>query len=267
MRYAVKIMTLAALLLSFAVITAAQNPPLAFEVASVKPSPPLVGRLVSFALCHGTDTKLPVFPAASEISIPALGRCLMKRATLTDIISVAYPSSVAALNANDRISAGPAWASSDGFDIEAKAENAASATNEQLLSMLRRLLAERFKLQFHTVPKQVSGFALTVAKDGPKLKPGKGDFEGFTAGERMSASNASMGGLARMLSTTLRAPVLDQTGLKGGYAFSYSRPTPNDPSPGSIFTVLREDLGLKLESAKVPVDVIMIDHAEKPCEN
>jgi uncharacterized protein (TIGR03435 family) len=267
MRHSTKIVIIVALLLSLATITAAQNPPVAFEAASIKPSPPLVGRLVSFALCHGTDTQLPVFPAASEVSIPALGRCLMKRATLIDIISVAYPSTVAALNVNDRVTAGPSWASSDGFDIEAKAENAASATNEQLLSMLRQLLAQRFKLQFHTVPKQVNGFALTVAKGGPKLKPGKGDFEGFTAGERMSASNASMSGLARMLSTTLRAPVLDQTGLKGGYAFSYSRPAPNDPSPPSIFTVLQEDLGLRLESTKMSVEGIVIDSVQRPTEN
>ena len=61
--------------------------------------------------------------------------------------------------------------------------------------------------------------------------------------------------------------MVDQTGLQGGYAFSFSRPTPNDPSPASIFTVLQEELGLRLESIKVPVDVMVIDHEEKPSEN
>jgi uncharacterized protein (TIGR03435 family) len=196
-----------------------------------------------------------------------LGRCLLRRATLKEVIALAYPSPVSTLPTNDRVTGGPAWASSDGFDIEGNAENVASATNMQLLDMLRQLLADRFKLQFHNVPKEVNGYALKVAKSGHKMKPGSGEVQNFTAGERMSATNVPMSGLARLLSTTLRVAVVDQTGLKGGYAFSFSRPTPNDPSPASIFTVLQEELGLRLESTKVPLDVIFIDHAEKPDAN
>jgi len=137
-----------------------------------------------------------------------------------------------------------------------------------LLGMLRQLLADRFKLQFHTVPKELSGYALTVGKNGHKMKPGFGEIPNIWAHDyRMSAKNTPMSGLAWLLSTTLRAPVVDQTGLKGGYAFSFSQPTPFDPSPPSIFTVLQEELGLRLESTEVPVDVIVIDHAEKPGEN
>jgi uncharacterized protein (TIGR03435 family) len=76
-----------------------------------------------------------------------------------------------------------------------------------------------------------------------------------------------MTSLARVLSTILKAPVVDETGLKGGYAFNLPRPSGNDPSPPAIFTVLQEELGLRLKSMKIAVDTIVIDHAEKPSEN
>lgn len=258
----------ALVLLLLRVIAVAQNQPLAFEVATIKPSPPPAGRLISVALCRGTDTKLPVYPAESINPVPAQGRCLLRRATLKEVIALAYPSTVSTLSANDRVTGGPGWVSTDNFDIEGKAENSASVNDQELHSMLRQLLAERFKLQFHTVPKEVKGYALTVARNGHKLTPGAGEMKNLFSGERqMSAKNASTAELARFLSTLLRAPVVDRTGLSGGYAFRFSQPAENDPSPASIFTVLQEELGLRLESTTLPLDVIVIDHAEKPDAN
>jgi uncharacterized protein (TIGR03435 family) len=256
----------ALLLLSLTSIVMAQNQPLTFEVATVKPSQPSTG--FSFALCHGIDTRLPVYPAGSPITVPALGRCLIKSWTLTGVISFAYPLTAAAVLPADRVSGGPPWAASDGFDIEAKAENAASATDAELHSMLQQLLADRFKLQFHTAPKEFNGYALTVGKNGHKLVPGA-DEPSTLMGSfgRVSMKNSPMVRLAQFLSTTLKAPVMDRTGLKGVYTFSFSQPAPNDPSAASIFTVLQEELGLRLESTKVSVDVIIIDHAEKPDAN
>jgi hypothetical protein len=100
-------------------ITAAQNQPLKFEVASVKPSPPSTEFPLSFALCHGIDTQLPVLPAGAPITVPALGRCLIRRFTLSGMISFACPSTAPVLPA-DRVTGGPAWVASDGFDIEAR---------------------------------------------------------------------------------------------------------------------------------------------------
>jgi uncharacterized protein (TIGR03435 family) len=187
---------------------------------------------------------------------------------LNGIIFLAYPATAATLTVNERIAGGPGWASAEQYDIEAKAENVASATDTQLKAMLRQLLADRFKLQFHTVQKELKAYSLVLAKGGAKLKPGEGDVQGgfrYGRGE-ISATNAPMAALAQALSLMLRAPVSDQTGLAGGYAFSLAS-SDNDPAAPSIFTVLQEELGLRLESTNVPVDVIVIDHAEKPNAN
>jgi uncharacterized protein (TIGR03435 family) len=267
MRYS---LTAAALvLLSLTVIAVAQKQSLTFEVASVKTSPPQRDDLQThLGLCHGMDSKMPTFPPEFHATLPALGRCLITSVTLRAIIAIAYPSRAPTLPVGERVIGGPAWASSDDFNIEAKAADVVSTTEDQLNAMLQRLLADRFKLQFHTQPKEVNAFALVVTKGGPKLKPGSGDFDGFHfGGGTMSATNASMTAFAKSLSTRVRAPVVDQTGLRGGYEFNLSIPPDNNPTAPSIFTVLQEELGLRLESRKVPVDIIVIDHAEKPSEN
>jgi uncharacterized protein (TIGR03435 family) len=183
------------------------------------------------------------------------------------MVAIAYPSPAPKLPVAKRVKGGPAWASTAKFDIEAKAGDA-SATNAQLISMLRQLLVERFKVQVHMEPKPVSGFELTVAKNGPILKGGKGDFEGVHLNHFIiSATNASMTAFAESLSKPVRAPVVDRTGLKGGYEFTLPLPSEIDQTAPSIFTVLQKELGLRLQPAKVPVDVIVIEHAEKPSEN
>jgi uncharacterized protein (TIGR03435 family) len=271
--YTMKIVTLAALVLLLTSIsggTVAQNQPLKFEVATVKPSPPNhPGFMATLGLCHGTDTQLPSLPPSFPFSLPAQGRCVIRSVSLRGIISVAYPAPAATLTVNERITGGPGWVSADEYDIEAKAEDVHSATDTQLKAMLRQLLADRFTLQFHTVQKEVKGYSLMVARGGAKLKPGEGDLQGAFryGGGKMTATNASMDAFARALSIRLRAPVSDQTGLAGGYAFSLALPSDNDPAALSIFTLLQEELGLRLEAATLPVDVIVIDHAEKPTEN
>jgi uncharacterized protein (TIGR03435 family) len=269
MRSGMRIMFIVVTLVSLAAITAAQNQPLKFEVATVKPSPPQRGDVqASLGLCHGTDSVMPTFPTEARIALPALGRCLITNMTLRGIVSIANPSVAPTLPVTDRVTGGPAWAASDDFNIEGKAANVESSTNAQLIAMLRQLLADRFKLQFHTEAKEVNGFALVVAKSGAKLKSGSGDFDGFHfGGGIMPATNASMTAFARSLSTRVRAPVVDQTGLKGGYAFNLSIPPDNDPTAPAIFTMLQEELGLRLESTKLAVDIIVIDQAEKPDAN
>jgi uncharacterized protein (TIGR03435 family) len=184
------------------------------------------------------------------------------------MIDVASPVPATALSVDEEITGRPDWVSSEPYDIDAKAEDAASATDMQLKVMLRQLLTDRFKLQFHTVQKEMKGYSLVVAKSGAKLKPGEGDFQGSRyEGGKVTATNATMGAFAQSLSSRLRAPVSDQTGLVGGYAFSLAIPSDNDPAAPSIFTLLQEELGLRLESTNVPVNIFMIDHAEKPDAN
>jgi uncharacterized protein (TIGR03435 family) len=187
---------------------------------------------------------------------------------LRSMLAAAFPSpSVLQLPVAQRVKGGPEWASSDKFDIEAKAEDA-SATTAQLLSMLRQLLTQSFQLEVHTETKQVKGFELRVAQSGPKLKGGAGDFEGVHATVfRMSATNASMTAFADSLSGTVRAPVVDRTGLKGAYQFTLRVPAPFSIEGPSIVAVLRMELGLQLQRAKVPVEIVVIDHAKKPTED
>jgi uncharacterized protein (TIGR03435 family) len=174
------------------------------------------------------------------------------------------------------VSGGPAWAKSDRFDIEAKAEQ--PTTREQLLLMLQGLLADRFKLRMHRDTKMVQGFALVVEKDGPKLKPATGNEEHpgtilpGPAPYSISGQSVLMSALASSLSGRGQ-PVTDKTGLTGRYTFTLqylpdtlgtAPPARGRPDLPLLFQALREQLGLRLEPEKTPLNVIIIDSAEKP---
>jgi hypothetical protein len=133
-----------------------------------------------------------------------------------------------------------------------------AATPEQLSLMLQNLLADRFKLKFHRETREVPGYALVVAKNGPKLKENKN-----ANLNTIMAQKTSMSQLANTLTNLPdNVPVVDKTGLLGFYDFTLTW------EPGeSVSAVLQEQLGLKLESQKVPVDFYVIDSAEKPSEN
>lgn len=203
-----------------------------------------------------------------------------------------------------QVTGGPAWVFSDYYDVNAKMDEAAIQTLKALApdqaklvreQMMQALLADRLKLAIHHETKQFSIYALVVAKGGSKLheskpdddnknvptgfdgKPlGKGNMrmQGESAGYTLTAQGYSMDNFAGQLSGQLRSRVDNQTGLKGEYDFTlrYSRddapePSGSEPSVPSIFTAIQEQLGLKLESTKGPVDVIVIDHIELPSEN
>jgi uncharacterized protein (TIGR03435 family) len=132
--------------------------------------------------------------------------------------------------------------------------------------MLQTLLADRFKLQIHRDHQDVQGYALVVAKNGPKLKPDtSGDEHGslLPSGPfEWEGKNVALSGLASSLSGFVGAPVVDRTGLAGRYNFTlrYAPRTALNPA-------LQEQLGLRLEPMKTKIDVIVIDHAEKPSGN
>jgi uncharacterized protein (TIGR03435 family) len=234
----------------------AQSPAPAFEVASIKIS--------------------PQFMNWSGFRSPGAGRFEASHATLRAMAAYAY-------DVRDfYVSGGPGWAGTDRFEIEAKAED--NATPAQMRLLLRALLEERFKLTVHRETKEATVYQLVAVKGGPKLQEGRGDgFISFGGRGEVSGHGATTKDLAGYLQTLLGQPVLDKTGLAGKYDFKLTW-TPDETQTGrpgagtaaggaanesgpAIFTALQEQLGLKLESAKAPVEMLVIDRAEKPSEN
>jgi uncharacterized protein (TIGR03435 family) len=166
------------------------------------------------------------------------------------------------------------------YDIIAKA--AGPAKTEEMRVMLQTLLAERLKLALHRETKEMSAYAIVEAKGGHKLKESElGDGHGVKPIEGKIALHgvaASLDLLAMFLSQPLRTPVVDMTGLKGKYDFTFdvSTEVPMDrkegdspPDPVSVLQLLLpKQLGLKLEARKLPIEMLVIDHFEKtPIEN
>jgi uncharacterized protein (TIGR03435 family) len=188
----------------------------------------------------------------------------------------------------EQVVGGPGWLDTDRFDMEAKAEKPSNA--DELHVMLMNLLVERMQLKFHHVKQDMPMYALTVGKGGPKLTP----HEAANAGEpwidqaqekflhmKMKATSASMDYFAFRLSQLLDRPVVDLTNLTGGYDFNleYTRELPPgfpeggkingedpDTSGPTVFAAVKQ-LGLELKGQKGPVEVIVIDHVEKPTGN
>jgi uncharacterized protein (TIGR03435 family) len=172
---------------------------------------------------------------------------------------------------------GPDWMSQERFVINAKASG--PVEKQRILEMLQTLLAERFKLVFHRETKEIPVYALAVAKNGPKLKEAADDgVSEINSGpaDEVTFHGVSMDMLANVLANSLDRPVFDETGLKGQFNFALAwaerRRKGNfgeavSPDAQSIFTVVQERLGLKLESLKAPVGMFVVDHLERPTEN
>jgi uncharacterized protein (TIGR03435 family) len=177
------------------------------------------------------------------------------------------------------IVAAPNWFSSEAYDIAAEPDGEGEPSIKQWQSMVKKLMADRFKLQFHYEKRELAVYALTVAKTGPKLIRSQGDPSalpglGFGPGN-FGATNATMADIAEaMQQGALDRPVVDQTGLTGRFDLRLAW-TPDGPRPATesadappdVFTAIQEQLGLKLESTRAPVDVLVIDHVERPSEN
>ena len=197
------------------------------------------------------------------------GRLEMKNTTLNNLVRSAYR-----LN-EYQLEGGPKWANETKFHVLAKLPEGAPIS--QTPEMLQALLADRFQLTFHRVTKTLSEYQLVVDKGGPKLTPtdaAEGDRVSSSQGDRMlRGKNLTIAALARMLIGTVGAPVIDKTGLSGKYIIDLKfKPVldaarESDNSLPTIFAALQETLGLKLESMKGPVEVLVIDKAELPTEN
>jgi uncharacterized protein (TIGR03435 family) len=190
-----------------------------------------------------------------------------------------------------QITGGPNWIGKDRWNVEAKAEGVPGRlSTEQQMRMMRALLADRFHLSVHSEQKkQMPAYAMVVVKSGPKLNSNTGEPGPDVRLGRghMSFKKVRMAALAAQLTRQLGRQVLDQTNLDGEYDFvldwvpdpSENGAIPGQPGPPpdpasageisgpSIFTALQEQLGLRLAPTKAPLDVLVIDRAEKPSEN
>lgn len=224
-----------------------------FEAASIRPASP-----------DATDFGVDIDP----------GLLRVEAQPLRAIVRVAYGVN------ESQVVGGPKWADSDRFDITGRANGPAG--NRELFAMLQNLLADRFKLTIHRETRTAQGYALVVAKGGVKMQKSESTESNSHGGRgRIDAQGYSMRQLAERLTRVVRAPVEDATETPGGFNFSLiwspddpstrplsaDRPAIEDPNAPSLFTALQEQLGLKLESRKVTMEVIVIDRAEKPSHN
>jgi uncharacterized protein (TIGR03435 family) len=254
-------------LLSILVLSGVAYAQPAFEVASLKPANP--GNNGVRGGCHGIDS---VYTGANErASAPPLGRCVITDGRLSHMLGIAFR-----IGSMLYIKGGPEWLMSGDsrYTVDAKAEDPTKATEEQLLQMLQALLIERFNLKFHREIKDMPGYTLVVAKNGPKLQASKGEDSGFSWGAEgkpnpagpacLTAQKWTPSMLAGLLTQMGKGPAIDKTGLTGEYDFKLCW---NEMEGPSLFSALQEQLGLKFEAQKVPVSFFIVDSAQKPTEN
>ena len=173
---------------------------------------------------------------------------------------------------------GPEWLANERYDIMAKA--AGPAPDAELRLMLQTLLADRFKLAVHQQTKEMSAYVLIVGKNGPKFQESKEEGDSVLAPDQKTMTvvvkRTPLSQLVEMLGNVLRAPVVDLTELKGRYDITLAlakyipdRSSTEPIDPVSIITRgLQDELGLKIEPRKMPIDLVVVDHAEKlPTEN
>jgi uncharacterized protein (TIGR03435 family) len=220
--------------------------PTTFEVASVRPSPPN----------HGYTA---ISPFGSE-------RFTATNASLSYLIQLAF-----SIDGRHQLSGAPDWLDSEFFDINAKAPDGAHLTYEQLQPFLQQLLQQRFHLVAHRETRNLPGYILVVAKGAPKLHITRGGAPyGYLFSGKLRLQNSDIDALAATLTTPVGRPVLNKTRIEGNYDVKLDYAPEGDtasPLP-NIFTAIQEQLGLKLEAEKVPVQMLIIDHVDKtPTEN
>ena len=230
-----------------------------FEVATIKPSKP--------------DAQGKVF------TLTAGGREIITRNTsLTDLITFAYQIHPR------QITGGPAWLETDKYDVTGKPDVDGSPNTKQYRAMLQKLLEDRFKLTFHRDKKELTVYTLAVGKTGSKLNKAAGNPAGlpglfFRGLGRLAVTNATIPDFTELMQgSVMDRPVVDQTGLPGRWDFTLTW-TPDETQfggrggqappqadtaevPPDLFTAVQQQLGLKMESTKAPVEVLVIDKVE-----
>jgi uncharacterized protein (TIGR03435 family) len=208
--------------------------------------------------------------ARDERSIFTNGRSVHSSTSLAGLVQYAYQT------IDYRLDGLPGWIKEQGYEINVKAEGDGALTLAQFRAMLRTLMADRFQLKVHTVSEEIPVYLLTVAKTGRRFKesaPGTRGSRKEDSG-RFEATRYDMDRFAQCLRREVDRRVVDLTGLTGSYdlklewASDRSAVAAGDADGPSIFTALQTQLGLRLEfRKKYAVEVLIIDHAEKPDEN
>lgn len=231
----------AALFFIAAVVGGAQTTALrTFEVASVRSSP----------AGHGY----------TSISPSGASRFVAKNASMQLLLSLAF-----GVNPN-QISMKSGRIDNEFYDVEAKPEGESGLSYEQLQAPLQELLIARFRLSFHREMREMDGYALVTAKGGPRLLPAKGGTgTAYVLADGLRGGSLSMATLAAMLASPVGRPVVDRTGISGSYDvdLKFAPSNATDSQLPSIFTAVQEQLGLKLNPQKVPLEMVVIDHLEK----
>lgn len=222
-------------------------------------------------------------PSPNDMRDHTEGRRLTARnVTVKDLIMMGYELDPG------QIANGPAWMATDAYDIDAEAVEGVDLNNEQEEEKLfQELLADRFKLIFHHEQRRLAVYLLVVAKSGPKLKsadPQGVENSGCEHPGICTFKKRTLSDFARFMQfVVLDRPVVDKTGIAGAFDFSlnwtpdesqFSRlgllfrpPADNVSAPPPLFDAIQEQLGLKLEAAKGPVDTIVVDRVERPSQN
>lgn len=209
---------------------------------------------------HGGDARVDITP----------GRVTMNNATLRTLIRNGYNIQ------NFQFAGGPGWLDTDAYDVSAVIAGHAEVSEAEYRALIRTLLADRFQLKVHWETRQGDVYALVVAKNGPTLKPAANSFRepGLNIDRsphlgRMTGVNAPIAYMCASLGNQLSHPVIDKTGLQGTYDWTLVW----DPDPGpdstqpSLFAAVQEQLGLKLDSEKGPVQTLVIEGVARPSEN
>jgi uncharacterized protein (TIGR03435 family) len=263
----VKIFRVAILLLAAQPCLAQSVPPMAadadptFEVATIKPSQ--------------ADEQRSVMVAGTRLAT--------KATTLVDLMMFAY--GVHPLQIVD----GPSWLGLEKFDVLVQPSLPGRPSTAQMRSIVQKLLADRFKLVFHHAQRELPVYRLVTAKGGPKLITTTKEEQQATntaavgiASGQMTVTNATLNEFASLMQRYVRLdrPIVDHTGIAGKYNYKliwtpdFSQFEGNPPGPAkadenapSLYTAIQEQLGLKLEAAREPADVLVIDRVERPSEN
>jgi uncharacterized protein (TIGR03435 family) len=258
------------------------------ETAWVIPEPPPPPKTMAADANPGFEVAT-IKPARPEgrfsLTVNRSGMLNTTSTTVADLIKFAYD-----LHPR-QITKGPAWLESEKYDITAKPDTEGIPNPTQLKVMVQKLLKERFQLTFHNEKKELSVYAITVTKAGPKLTKNEsgGNLPGYGGGRgTFIVRNSSIAEFGHILQANiLEQPVVDQTGL-GAARYDFTLKWTPDPSqsqiggpappnapppadnadaPPDIFTAFQQQLGLKLENTKAPVDVMVVDRLEKPSDN
>ena len=200
------------------------------------------------------------------------GRIRAGSITLTRCIREAYSVGP------HQVIGGPDWIATDRWEIVARADHAVD-DDDILMQMLRELLVDRFRLALHRETRMLPAYVLEVEKRGPRMQKAEaGDSDTEMHGGRggpatLEARKTDMNRLAELLDWRLDRPVVNRTGLNGGFNFTLHwapdnlRNPDDDADDVSIFTAVGEQLGLRLRTARAPVEVLVIDRAERPSAN